>query len=148
MRHRPNVEPHADSLIEILTAQCADLEKLLAEARRQTVAVERDDFDEVLRIVGERAALGERLEVYHRQIAELRARMGEGFDAALNDGAARRASGLVVQIQAQDARTLPLLLAARDEAAGRSLALSTGQRTASAYARTQRRGAVACDRLA
>lgn len=142
------MEQQADSLIEILTAQCADLEKLLAEARRQTAAVEGRDFDEVMRIVGERAALGERLEIYHRQIAELRARMGEGFERALSDGSAARASSLVAEIRAQDARTLPLLIAARDEAAGKSLSLRAGQRGTNAYARAERRGSVACDRLA
>ncbi|MGH9902184.1 MAG: flagellar export chaperone FlgN, partial [Pyrinomonadaceae bacterium] len=101
MTHAAQIEPHADSLIELLTAQCADLEQLLALARRETDAAERRDFDEIMRLTNERATLGERLEVFHRQLAELRARMGEGAEAALRGRTAERVTQLAVAVQSQ-----------------------------------------------
>ena len=142
------VESQADSLMEILAAQCADLEALLALARREAGAAERRDFDEMMRVARERATLGERLEVYHRQVAEMRLRMGSGIEPALRSEVATRTALLAVEVQAQDARTRPLLMAARHEKAHEISDLSTARRGVSAYLRDGRFPAVACNQMA
>ena len=141
-----HITPHADSLIELLVAQCADLEALLSLARQQEAAATGGDFAEIMRLVGERATLGERLEIYHRQVAEVRARVGANAESVLRGETAQRAVKLVTDIQAQDARTRPLLAAARDEASDSLTRLDRTRRTANAYARApQRAASVACD---
>ena len=143
------IEAQSDSLIGILANQCGDLETLLALARSETRAVEARDFGEVMRVVSERAALGERLESYHRQLAELRQRLGEACDLGLRSAAAARSVALVVEIQAQDARTRPLLLAAQCELLDESLKLDQARRGVGAYLRDARHAAsTACDCVA
>lgn len=141
------IELHADSVMDILAAQCADLETLLELARRETEAAERLDFEAVMRIVGERASLGERLEVYHRQIAEMRQRLSEPVETALRGRVAGRAVELALDIQRQDAHTRPLLMAARSETAANLSRLNKGQRNINGYLRDARSGAVACDQV-
>ena len=138
-------EIQTDSVMEILAAQCADLETLLALARRETAAVEQSDFKAIMRIVGERASLGERLEVYHRQIAEMRRRMSDSVERALGSRPATRAAELAVDIQAQDTHTHRLLMAAREEAATALSRLDQGRRSITGYLRDHRPAAVACD---
>lgn len=143
------IEAQSDSLIAILADQCGDLETLLALARSETRAVEARDFGEVMRVVSERAALGERLESYHRQLAELRQRLGESCEPGLRSAAAARSVALVVEIQAQDARTRPLLLAAQCELLDESLKLDQARRGVGAYLRDARHTAsTACDCVA
>src|SRR5215208_851796 len=105
--------PQYDSLIDILFAQYGDLEALLQLARRETAAVEQQNFEQVMEVVKERATLGQRLEVYHRQLAEMRARLGEAYTSALENPVAARTVSVISAIKLQDARTRPLLLAAR-----------------------------------
>ena len=66
------VKDNSESLIELLGAQCSDLEQLLALARQETAAAQEGKFLKIWDIVSERAAIGKRLETYHRQISELR----------------------------------------------------------------------------
>ena len=139
------IESHADSLIEILAAQCADLEALLTLARRETTAAATSDFEEIMAVVGERATVGERLESYHRQIAEIRLRMGEAVEPIIRSETATRAAKLVLDIQTQDACTRPLLMAGRSQATDAISRLEQGRRGTSAYLRDERRGAIACD---
>ncbi len=144
-----SIAPHADSLIEILAAQCSDLEMLLLLARRETVAAEAGDFDEIMRVVEERATLGERLEIYHRQIAEMRARMEKTFDAVAQSDNALRTVSLIASIHVQDARTRPLLLAARAGLETEQANLNQFQRGAGAYLQDKRfHTPVACDQRA
>ena len=138
------IELHADSVLDLLIAQCADLEALLALARREAYAAEAKDFDEILRVVEERATLGERLEVYHRQIAEMRLKLGEAAEPALRTSVAKRVTMLATEILAEDAQTRPLLLAARNEVAGKQQRLDRSQRCVNAYLRDSYH-AVACD---
>jgi hypothetical protein len=145
MARASSIEPQAESVLEILAAQCADLEDLLDLARRETTAAEQGNFEELMRITSVRATLGERLEVYHRQIAEMRARMGEAGEPAFRSAMAERAVALAVDIQTQDARTRPLLAAHRDEAAAALAHLSQTRRHVSAYLRDGRSVSVACD---
>jgi hypothetical protein len=138
----------ADSLFDLLSAQCADLEALLALARGETVAVQGRNFDELIRITAERATLGERLEVYHRQIAELRQRLGTTAESALQSPSAVRITELVNSVQTQDQQTRPLLLRMREEIGEESKKLNHTARSLTAYLNEGRMPAVACDQLA
>lgn len=142
------LERRAESVMEILAAQCADLEALLALARREGEAAERRDFEEIMRIVGERASLGDRLEVYHRQIAEMRQRLhGPEENAFCGEAATKRAVGLVVDIQTQDARTRQSLSEARAESTTALTRLNKGRRGVHGYLRDPRSASVAYDQI-
>lgn len=145
---RRDITSQSDSLIEILIAQCADLETLLTLARCETEATERKDFAEVVRVVSERAAIGERLESYHRQIAEMRQCLGESAQEAIQSGMAQTAVKLILDIQQQDEQTRPLLLRSRNETVAESFQLEQARRSTRAYLREATPLSVACDRLA
>lgn len=147
------INHHAVSVLDLLIAQCADLEALLALARQEEHAASTLNFEEVLRVVNERATLGERLEVYHRQIAELRDKLGltEGLPATASTQAGLTQATLLGQtialvsaIRDTDARTQPLLLAARNELSEEQRRLDKTQRGVNAYLRDGRM-AIACD---
>lgn len=140
-------DERVDSLMDILFAQCDDLEALLRLARNETAAAEEADFDRILQIVQERAALSDRLEVYHRQLAELRARLGDDATKVLESPIASRTISLVNEIKLQDHRSLPLLIAARSEALEGSLRAEKAKRTLGAYSSTARPDSIACDTL-
>lgn len=146
MNRRNPIE--ADSLLDLLIGQCDDLEKLLALSRRETQAAEQRDFEEVLRVVEERATLGERLEVYHRQIAELRLRLGEQAEPIMQSQTVTRAANLAESILVQDNITRPLLMAARDEVEVQQKNLTQASRGVAAYMQEGVRSSVACDQLA
>ena len=148
MNTRSQITAQADSLIEILTAQCSDLEELLRLARRETEAAAAKDFDAVMRLVERRAPLVERLEVYHRRIAELRVKLGGGSADLLGLSLSDRTVRLAADISQQDARTRPLLIEAFEETALSLSRLERGRRGASAYLREDRATSVACDRRA
>lgn len=136
----------AEPLIELLTAQCADLESLLDLARTETAAAEQCDFAEVMRVVEKRATLGNRLEVYHRQIAEMRQQLSADQLTPILKGALVNSTiRLATEIQAQDARTRPLLQAASDEASQQLSKLGQGRRTIGAYLNEGHSVSVACD---
>ena len=139
------IHHQADSVLDLLIAQCADLEALLGLARREEEAAAAQNFDEILRVVAERATLGERLEVYHRQIAELRQQLGAAAEVVLQSEITRQTVALVAEIQTTDARTRPLLLAARGALVSEQQRLTQAQRGVTAYLRDGHT-AVACDR--
>jgi len=141
-----SVEAHIDSIMEILFAQCTDLEALLALARKEAEAAEREDFQEVLGLVSQRATLGDRLEVYHRQLAELRAGLGEGAAAALSSPVAARTASIITAIKIEDARSLPVLHAARNEALARAVGAANARRNIGAYRSNDRLIPTACDK--
>lgn len=147
------INHHAVSVLDLLIAQCSDLEALLALARQEEQAATDRNFDEVLRVVNERATLGERLEVYHRQIAELRDKLGFTETVAALATAPTgptqtvllgQTIALVSAIRDTDARTQPLLLAARNELSDEQRRLDKTQRGVNAYLRDGR-VAIACD---
>ena len=138
-----SINLHADSVLDLLVAQCEDLTALLALARREEEACAAKDFDEIMRVVAERATLGERLEVYHRQLAELRQQLNVA-ESMFQTDVARQTVALVEKIQATDARTRPLLLAARSELVSEQQRLAQAQRGVGAYLRDGHTG-VACD---
>ena len=142
------ITAEADTLLDLLIEQCKDLESLLALSRGETAAVEARDFDEIIRITSERATLGERLEVYHRQIAEMRQRLGAAAETAMQSPTVTRIAELVNSVQAQDRQTQPLLLTVRQEVAHEQQHLNQVQRGLTAYLNEGRIPAVACDQLA
>jgi hypothetical protein len=147
MTNQAKIERRAETVIDLLVAQCADLEALLVLARRETAAAEQGDFTEILNLVQERARLGDRLEVHQRQISELRETLGQSFDGVLGNSTAERAAVLISEIQSYDARTRPLLEAAKGDASTELQKLNQTQRSVNAYLQDGRAGAVACDQL-
>jgi hypothetical protein len=146
MKQATQIEDQAETVIEILAAQCADLEALLALARREMDAVERNDFEEVIAVVGERTTLGARLEVYHHQIAEMRKRLGEPILKTFQGMVANRTAELVTEILTQDTRTNSLLAAEQEKVSTALSRLNRGQRGVHGYLREGRTGSVAYDR--
>jgi septation ring formation regulator EzrA len=63
---------NSESIVDILSAQCEDLESLLSLARQETEAVKKGDFLSLVDIVSERARIGERLETFQRQTVDLK----------------------------------------------------------------------------
>lgn len=148
--HRQRITTQSDSIMALLAAQCADLEVLLTLAHRETTAAENNDFAEVMYVVEERGRLGHRLEIYHRQIAEMRTHLsGAALGPILTSEIAQQTIRLATDIQTQDARTRPLLVAAQEEAAQQLGALDQSRRHVNAYMREGRGGggsfSVACD---
>lgn len=139
------IETNAEPLIEILAAQCADLEELLGLAKREVAAVERRDFAELVTVMSDRATIGERLEVYHQQISELRTRMGAAAEAAIRAADRDRVTAIAVDIQATDARSRRLLEGIREEAMTQMTKIDTSRRGLGAYAKNAPTGSIACD---
>jgi hypothetical protein len=133
MLSRQAVTDHSETLVELLAAQCEDLERLLALARREEEAARAGDFEGLMEVVGGRAEVGARLETYHRRVAELRARLGDAAEAELRGGAARRAAELVAAVRAHDARTRPLLEDARADARQSLARVNTSRAGLGAY---------------
>lgn len=143
-----HIVENSDSVMDILAAQCCDLETLLALARKETEAVENQDFAELVRVVDARATLGERLEVYHRQISALRTSFGPEMSAHDNGRTSARTRQIVAQIQEQDALTLPLLKASSRDVSESLNDLGRKQQRAGAYLKEPASISVACDRRA
>ena len=134
--------------MELLVAQCTDVETLLALARRETVAAESNDFRELIAVVEERATLGERLESYHRQIADLRALMGGTAEPSGQSAVANETIRLAVEIQTLDTKTTALLTAARTHTRLEISQLDQGRRRSVAYLSDARASGFNCDRRA
>jgi hypothetical protein len=132
--------------MDILFAQYSDLEALLVLARREAEAAEHRDFDQILEVVKQRATLGDRLEVYHRQLAELRSKLGSTYGPQLEDPVVARTVSVVEAIRLEDSRTLPLLVAARGEALEQSMRAGQARRNLGAYASGGPKTPVACDK--
>lgn len=135
MFSQSKVEEQSDSLINLLTEQCADLEKLLTLAREETIIAESGDFDGLLEIVSERAKLGDKLVVFQQQIADLKVQLGTAAEPTLQSQLSSKIAALVNQVLTQDDITRPWLVAARSMAADNLTHLDIGQRSTNAYAR-------------
>ncbi len=142
------ISSQADSLIELLVAQCVDLEALLKLARRETAAAEEQDFAELLNVTRERANLGERLETYHRQIADLRATMDSAAEVVIQSTVAKEAIRLALAIQSQDSTTSSMLTTIRVDTNESMTRLDHGRRGSLAYLSEGRTGGLKCDRRA
>ena len=130
----------SDSLIGLLTAQCTDLENLLALARQETVAAEQGDFEAIFEIVTERELVSRRLETFQRQIGELRSFL-EARDASRRQ---TEVAARIVEIAnltlAQDGKTKLLLTAARENAFVELQNTEKSSRGTNAYLRDTRKG--------
>lgn len=133
------INEKSDSLIDLLTAQCGDLEKLLALARQETRAAEEKDFEKIMEIVSERELLSRRLETFQHQIAELRSKLTEA-DELYQTKVSARVVELASETLAQDATTRKLLTASRNEAAEKMKNFSVTKRGANAYLYEDKRG--------
>lgn len=131
---------HSDSLIDILSAECADLEKLLALAHAEFAAVNSGDFEEIYEIISERETICEKLETYGRQVAELRGNLGLARDVIFQDELDARLVGLVTEIMRQDAKTRPLLEAAKEESVRELNRVDNMNRRANAYSHDTMKG--------
>lgn len=132
--------------MDLLIAQCSDLEALLELARRETSAVEGNDFGGLVTIASDRATLGQRLESYHRQIAELRTTMAGVVEPLLEDPVAQETVRLAVEIQTLDARTKAMLIDRRTETRNALANLEQGRRNSIAYLSDDARRGLMCDR--
>jgi hypothetical protein len=146
MPGKGSVEPTIYSFMDILFSPCDDLEVLLRLARREAVAAEQKNFGQILEVVQQRATLGDRLEIYHRQLSEFRSHLGDAMEPALHSSAAAEAAALATAIKLEDARSLPLLLAARSDALQKSLRAADTRRNLGVYAQRRQPEAMACDR--
>lgn len=144
---QPKIIEQAESIIELLISQCADLESLLVLAKRETVAIEKGNFEELLGIVEERAAYQQKLDFFQRQIETLRVDLGYKFDMVLRHSITERAALLITQIRVQDEITRPLLLSSRNEALEGLQQTNLSQKSISAYSTEQSKSSVACDTL-
>ena len=134
------VEEQSDSLINLLTSQCSDLEKLLSLAREETVVAESGNFDELLQIVSERAKLGDKLVVFQQQIADLRIQLGAAAEPALQSPLASKIATLVNQVLTQDSLSRPWLVAARTNAINSLAQIHSATRSTNAYTRETTKG--------
>lgn len=137
--NQPPIVEKSDSIIELLAAQCSDLEKLLAAAREETRAAEAQDFERILEIVSERAQIGERLEVFQRRISELRGFLGDGAEINRHKIASRIVEVASLTLE-QDEKTRKLLTGVKEETALELRNLETGNRNANVYLRGRQTG--------
>ena len=105
------IEKNAESLIDLLTEQCADLEQLLLLARQETDAAKKGNFAKIIDIYEERSELGAKLETFQQQITELREKLDQKVPATISN----KISEVVTQTLAHDSETTKLLAAANEE---------------------------------
>jgi len=141
MIYSEKIVKNSDSLIELLAAQCVDLEKLLALAREETRAAQQGNFESVLEIVTKRDEIGHRLEIFQQQIAELRGHLEDSaVGRALESDVSRRSLEIANLTIVQDHKTRLLLTDARTIAASEMANLERSNRGTNAYLREQTRG--------
>ena len=140
MANSDTVKNHSDSLIDLLGAQCSDLEQLLELAREETAAAQDGKFLKVWDIVSERAAIGKRLETYHRQISELRGHLEASGENISQFDITNRVIELANQTLVQDQQTRHLLTESREQAATGLRSLGKSQTGNNAYLRENTKG--------
>jgi hypothetical protein len=140
MNQTQAISGQSDSLIGLLTDQCADLERLLALAREETTAAESGSFGTLLNISSERAEIGKRLETFQRQIAELRGFLGKNEDNPQQHEITKRTVELAGLTLEQDQKTMLLLSAVREKTGDDLNKLETGNRNTNVYLREQQKG--------
>mgnify|MGYP001770890263 FL=1 len=140
------INARAESIIELLIAQCRDLELLLKLARREAAELERGDFAALMATVRERATLDERLAVYQQQIISLRAQLGQHSPDLESEQAAYLLQ-LAREIKEQDGRTRVALETVRRQTSERLARLQRATRGSRAYLQDGQTKPVACDRM-
>lgn len=131
-----NIESKSDSLINLLTEQCADLENLLALAREENDAARQGNFGRIIDVYDKREEIGKRLETFQHQISELRDHLSERVPYEISNKI-REVVNLTI---AQDVQTNLLLTAARDEASGEIRRLGQSGRNAGVYLQERKKG--------
>lgn len=139
MNQTSRILENSDAVIDLLAAQCADLEKLLAIAREQTYAAETEDFDKIMEIVSERARIGERLEIFQQRISELRIFLGKSADEK-HLKLTERMTEIANLTLVQDRQTKLLLEGTKEKTAQELKSLDTNNKNANLYLRGQRTG--------
>lgn len=137
--HQQQIAEKSDTIIELLAAQCSDLEKLLAIAREETRAAEAQDFERILEIVSERSQIGERLEVFQRRISDLRGFLGDSAEINRHQIANRIIEVASLTLE-QDEKTRKLLTGVKEDTALELRNLETGNRNANVYLRGRQTG--------
>jgi hypothetical protein len=140
MKDSDNLKDNSNSLIGLLTAQCADLEKLLRLAREETLAAQQGKFFKILDIVSERAEITQKLETFQQQISELRGCLNSTNQNDVQKNAVNRVIELSNLTIAQDNQTKLLLSASREEAAESLKSLEKSQHNTNAYLREEKKG--------
>jgi len=107
------INDNSNSIIEILVAQCQDLEKLLVLAKQETLVLQKNDFEQLFIIIKERATLSSRLELYHKQLADLRSAITQ--NQVTPENIVNTTVDLVSAIQTQYAQNGLLLLEAKEK---------------------------------
>jgi len=133
MFNNGQIKTKSDSLIELLAAQCVDLEKLLSLARLETAAAKTGDFEAILDIVSERSLIANRLETFQQQITNLREHLTVSENAFLQTDVAAQIIEIANLTLVQDRKTKILLTARREESADGLYNLEKSQRGANAY---------------
>ena len=131
---------NSDSLIELLAAQCSDLEKLLALAREETLAAQQGKFLKIWDIVAERDAIGKRLETFHRQISELRGHLESKGESVSQYDITNRVVELANQTLLQDQATRLLLMESSEKTVGELKNLEKSHYGTNAYLRENTKG--------
>ena len=138
------INANAESLIDLLVAQCTDLDGLLKLARQESAAVSENDFERVLEVTTQRDMLGQRLENYHRQISDLRALMGDSAEQVVQSNLVNESIRLALEIQASDNATKTALTSLRSNTNGQITKL----KNSTAYLTETRGSGIKCDHLA
>lgn len=133
---KEEVEEKADSLIDLLTEQCADLESLLALAREESDAASQGNFAKIIDVYEERSELGERLETFQKQISELR----EQLDKSVPQPISNRINEMVTQTLTYDNNTKKLLTAANEKANEEMSQLKQAAENTKLYTKEKQRG--------
>jgi len=136
MSRSEKIKNNSDSLIDLLTSQCADLEELLALAREETEAAKQGNFLGILDVVSERAKIGEKLETFQRQITELRSNLEEPIPTNVSS----RVIELSNLTLYQDRKTQKLLNSAKEEASAELKTLEKAEQNTNAYITPKRKG--------
>jgi flagellar biosynthesis/type III secretory pathway chaperone len=135
-----NLVKNSDSLVELLAAQCSDLEKLLWLAREETVAAKEGRFTRIWDIVTERSMIGKRLETFHQQISELRTSLEAHGEHPGKYEITNRVVELANLTLIQDQHTHLLLTDARNSTAEELRNLEKSHAGSNAYLRQPTRG--------
>ena len=136
MLNSEKIEQDSDSLIDLLSAQCIDLEKLLNLAREETLAVKHGNFGKIIDIVSERDEIGKRLETFQQQISELRS----GLEKSAHEDITTKIIETTNLTLAQDRETKLLLESAKEETALEMRNLGRYEKGMNAYLKEQKKG--------
>ena len=140
MNNTEILNDNSDSLIGLLTSQCADLEKLLSLAREETQAAQQGKFFKFLDIVSERAEITKKLETFQQQISELRGCLDSTNENAVQRNAVNRVVELANLSIVQDNLTKRLLTASREETAESLKNVEKAHHGTNAYLREEKKG--------